>query len=534
MLVFGGVGALVAAFVAMVYNEPDWFLVSVQPRLTQWSDAPSFIAAHWFAGVGGGAHAEAYHPFRSVLAYLQYTHAHNDLLQWVIETGLMGLVAFGATVWLFPRSVPGERRRLWTIGLVGATASACWNFPFQVPAIALVFMGMLAIRATCFDEPEQGNPARYKLVLLALAVLQLPLGAWQVRNHFVDGAIAVLEAPAAAPSDELAAEKLLRMLAPNRPQIGLHVAWTAEREQRTEAAIEMALTLEQEHPSDARTLRRAALILWRAERTDDALRLLDRAAVRDPNDFRTWVAISRIQRERAEGGKALSAFAEALRHWPKEQAGKGEPLDEGWSLAPMGEYWVDALSDAPAWWSWRLAQRLLRAKEPQLAMVALQQATEMEPIIYTNVALWVDVLLANDRVPEAEALAKRLTNDRPGDAWNWEGLGEVYEHKGEYDRAVTTYLQGFSVNRHKTHLALRAVRAANMQGGPNRALQIVKQVDPQVRNDPRFDLEVARLHLAAGESAECMLRLEDGKFAEDALGQRARSLFTRCGGRGEL
>ncbi len=529
MVGLSGLAALGLAFVVMLYLQPDWWRMSVEPRALQWADAPRMLLDHWLAGTGGGAYAQAYPPYRSVIAYMHFTHMHMDPLEWLVETGIVGIAALLAAWLLFPKSAPGDRRRFWSIGLWGALASAMWNFPLQVPGIALCFAGVLAVRYACFDVSELVPARRVRGALIGLALLQLPAVAWQVRTEVTERAVATLERPETAPNDKARAARTLAWTSPGSGPLALHHVWEAERDGRTEQAVALALAIESSHAHDARTLRRAALVLWRADADDDALRLLDRAAIRDPNDFRTWVAISRIHTENVRGAEAATAFAEALRHWPDEQGDKGRPLDEAYRLLPLGEFWIEALADAPAYWSWQFADRMLDAGEPQLALQAIEQAARLEPEIYDDSAIWVYVLLANDRVAEAEAFGERLITDYPERPYNWKAAGAALEHQEQYDKASALYLRGFEKNRREPDLALRAVRAADRAGGPERALAVVKGIDVHIRHDPRIDLEAARLYLRAGRPGDCVLRLEDAGFVDPGHKQRAAALMARCG-----
>jgi O-antigen ligase len=72
------------------YAETPQELIGSVGRATVWGDSLGMVAAFPLAGTGYGTFASAYPFFRSPEIRLLYKHAHNDLLQSVVEGGIVG------------------------------------------------------------------------------------------------------------------------------------------------------------------------------------------------------------------------------------------------------------------------------------------------------------------------------------------------------------------------------------------------------------------------------------------------------------
>jgi O-antigen ligase len=74
------------------FAESGSSLMSPGGRASVWRDSVGMAAAYPWVGSGYGTFAAAYPRFRSPEVRLYYAHAHNDLIQVVVEGGLVGLV----------------------------------------------------------------------------------------------------------------------------------------------------------------------------------------------------------------------------------------------------------------------------------------------------------------------------------------------------------------------------------------------------------------------------------------------------------
>ena len=132
-------------------------------RLVVWgqmlTEAPM---AWWVHGVGLGGFEAAFKALQpGELSGKWYDYAHNDLLQWLFEMGLMGLVILvlvGATLW--------QRRRLDTesaclyAGLAAMAVVALGDFSWHIPATQVVIAAVLG--ALLKKPPRADKHATHK------------------------------------------------------------------------------------------------------------------------------------------------------------------------------------------------------------------------------------------------------------------------------------------------------------------------------------------------------------------------------------
>lgn len=102
---------------------------AVIERIAHWQAAVSMAQAQPFVGVGLGNYAEAYEDYRLINWEEPLGHAHNLYLNFLAETGVIGLVAYLAfwliifrVTWLTRRH-PDLNARAIAVGLLG-----CWTY----------------------------------------------------------------------------------------------------------------------------------------------------------------------------------------------------------------------------------------------------------------------------------------------------------------------------------------------------------------------------------------------------------------------
>jgi O-antigen ligase len=120
------------------------------------------------AGSGGGSFYAVFPGYRQGDIRGQYDHAHNDYLQFLVETGVIGVVLLGGVV-MFSllsalRAIKTRRdpllRGLGFSGVMGITAlliHSSVDFNLQIPANAAMFMLLLAVSWTAIGHraPKQ-------------------------------------------------------------------------------------------------------------------------------------------------------------------------------------------------------------------------------------------------------------------------------------------------------------------------------------------------------------------------------------------
>lgn len=148
-------------------------LVFTSPRLarigsTSFEDTPSsrigiakvsadMVQEHWLAGTGLGSFTEVYHFYEDPAAIerVYIAHAHNDYLEWLIETGIAGAVLLAAFLLWFlfhalrlwsGAQVPGLRlRRGASVACLVPLLHSLVDYPMRTPSIALLGAMCLAI-----------------------------------------------------------------------------------------------------------------------------------------------------------------------------------------------------------------------------------------------------------------------------------------------------------------------------------------------------------------------------------------------------
>ena len=129
-----------------------------QHRWQIWRDTWPMIRDHLWLGSGLGTYGVLSDSYRSFYSNLRWLQAHNDYLQWLAETGLVGA---GLAVWFLVAlaragadklraAASGTERRLVAAALTGCLLvllHSLVDFPLRIPANALLFAALLAMIA---------------------------------------------------------------------------------------------------------------------------------------------------------------------------------------------------------------------------------------------------------------------------------------------------------------------------------------------------------------------------------------------------
>ncbi len=526
-----GIAAAGAVALAVLTRlDPSWAAWAVPARLSQWGDQGALIAGSPLLGSGGGTYALAYAPLRSWPAYASVEHAHSDWLEWVAETGAVGLVAVvvAATLLVLRLGEPDPRAWKWDLALVGAAVHAAVEFPLQIPGVALVVAAVAAVRFAAYERTLPIAVGTARRWLLALALAQAVAAGWQIREAFVSSAARDVYAFAQDPARADAGAVRLGRLAPGRPEVGLHAAWSALRRGEREAAAEAARAVAAAHPHRAEALRHAGAALLASGHAHDAIAVLERATRRDPNDYRSWAVLSRARAAAmADPLPAAEALAEALRHWPYGASRDGAPLEEGWALLPVGLWWLEAIEDAPNWWNLYLGGQSMRRGDPETALLAYDAAALRDPSLWD----WPSrarALAALDRAAEAEALLRARLAREPDHAPTWRALGDRCLADGRAVEARDAYLQALALTPGERGLLVGAVRAAEAADGVDGGRRMGERLALGGSTSPALQVERARLALADGDPRACLRLLRPEVLDDPEVGARAAVLRSRC------
>jgi O-antigen ligase len=140
-----------------------WSEASAADRLPIWRDVVSMILHKPLLGFGLGNFSTAFPPFRSVYSSLFVNAAHNDYLQVVSETGIIGGAALLWLIFaLYRHGLPQTRSwhqnwvacvRLAAIaGCTGIVLHSFVDFNLQIPANAAMFLVLAALATTPDDS----------------------------------------------------------------------------------------------------------------------------------------------------------------------------------------------------------------------------------------------------------------------------------------------------------------------------------------------------------------------------------------------
>lgn len=128
-------------------------------RLELWGDAVRMFPRFPLLGAGFNAFGTAYTPYQTVAKYEWYGEAHNEYLQALLDTGVIGLCLFGGLLaCLFRpalRSAPASPMHAgYLASLLGLCFHNVVDFNWQIPANAATFA---AIAALAMLDPPRGR-----------------------------------------------------------------------------------------------------------------------------------------------------------------------------------------------------------------------------------------------------------------------------------------------------------------------------------------------------------------------------------------
>lgn len=507
----------VAAVVAVQFLQPTWAAHSVTGRLDQYLDTLAMAWAQPFTGVGLGAYASAFPAFDSSERFLHHTHAHNEFLQALSETGLWGLFCFTQALRHIWSVSPHKETTSRVLGaaLLGVVVHACLDFPFRVPFVALLCAAGLALWVCGTPLREATSGARMRRLLWAVAVVQLPLAAWQGR------ALAEARALDRMATDREAGVEALVRVAPWRPEIGLHEVNERMRNGDREGALLQAAAVAERHRVDADVLRQVGWVHGLLGDLDGAMSWLREAESRAPSDFRSALGQARVARAMGDAEAATAAYSRALRLGPVDP----ELVAEAYAFLPVGGHWLEVLERGEPHNSVHLAS-VVQGDDPVLAMQAFEQAVSLRPAYYTDAPARAGMWFRAGRVEEAEAfLRERTEDDTTGRVWL--ELGVVLEQTGTPDEVYEAYQTSARLGWEAANS--RWVRAKRRFEGAEAASKLAHQKVLEGSRAPGLILVWAELQEENGDGEGCLETLirylPQGSSADPRKVERLRA---RC------
>ena len=525
------VGVAVVALGALIVGYA-WRSGSITVRTNLWADTLRLAADHWFAGVGAGSFGAMLGAYRTDTTFIVFAHAHDDVLEYLAETGLVGLVALGAAIAILPfRVVRTKRRGRGLIaGLVGLGLYALGDFPLQIPAIALAATALLAALVSVYGALRPADPRHVRAALVVVALAQFAGAAWHARAALVADAVADLRALDALRQDATQidgtralegriAEDLQRLdlLLAHPPERALHEARHA-----TDPASALR-ALVRTHADDPDLLRRAAVALAQtgapsAADLDLADQTLARVTERDRADYRAWVARARLAVARGEPERALGFWVEAFRR-------DAPSLRDAYDALPIGVLWIDALEGAPPRYQWALASILQVEGSPTEALLAAERAAARDPAAYGDHLFRASIYVAMDEPAAALAWLEGVASRHPDDPAYDSRRGDLLERLGRHAEAATAFERG---SRKDPRLRARALRAHARASDPRKALARARELELDGRRDSETDLEIATLQREAGNPAGCLDEIARRDLLSSNVAKRADVLARNC------
>ncbi len=508
-----GIGAVVVGLLVVVGP------MAAPGRAGLWSAALRAWVDHPIFGSGAGTFGRVVDAYRSDTDFASWHHAHSEPLQWLVETGLVGIVAVGlGVVWTLrsrPRHVGSSRWLM--LGVLGVGLHGLVEFPLHVPGILLCAASLYAIALIGTRSTTEGDPGRIRRWLAAALVLQVGFGAWMVRTALEERAVhAVL---ARGTPTAVQAARRLAWVAPWRAEIALHRGWSLSAAGRVVEAAELARNLVNEHPENPDVLRHAADLLARGGALDEARAAVERAVARDPSDWRPWLVRAGVV-ERQDPESSVDAWMQAIRRGADPAF-----LLRVWERLPVGLAWVEAVAERPASSSRALA-RVLASLDPEAAIVAHEQARIRDGRADVR---HLRLLVELDRLGEADLLLPEARAERPHDRRLVRLEAELRGRQGRHEEAAELWL-GLADEEPRAHPhALRATRRARGVEAALALAEVLLLEHGVSRLHPDARLEHARLLLEAGRPQACKTRLRrSGLLADDRHASAARAVLGRC------
>jgi len=179
----GGIIVLVCIYAMTIGVGPilDRFLIIAgdgHSRMDIWRDSLPIIKSHPL-GIGLGNYENVFAVYnRSFISGKTVTHAHNDYLQLLIETGWIGLFAAVGGFFIFLGKSAGRIRRLdfhgdplrfylaagAFSGLISMAVHSLFDFNMQIPSNCLYFVVLLAVLSVCTQHCKMTSTHSHQIL----------------------------------------------------------------------------------------------------------------------------------------------------------------------------------------------------------------------------------------------------------------------------------------------------------------------------------------------------------------------------------
>ena len=164
-----GISALVVVIIGIIWfgaeSFVDRFVKSTNSagRLPIWTETLTLPPSIWLTGIGAGAFVDVFATVQSAELELKYTFAHSDVLEFLIDYGLIGSILILAAMgyWIhcnYPRRM--TRLHIGALaGIVAILVHSLVDFNLHIPGVAMVFwvcVGILA-NSNLYNANSRGS-----------------------------------------------------------------------------------------------------------------------------------------------------------------------------------------------------------------------------------------------------------------------------------------------------------------------------------------------------------------------------------------
>lgn len=502
--------ALLSGVVAWGSASGSDVFASGKGRVDLWLATLDAWRDHLWLGTGPGAFGVDVQPYLRRIVFLGYDHTHNDLLQWGVANGLLGVVLGLAAVALgFPwRALVSPSWRRWGAGLFAVALFSVVDFPFQIPGIALLGAVVIGLGHA---RSRRGTPRvalGVRALLGLLTVVHLGAALVQVHARAVGQArqrLAVLD-------DDAQARATLERWAPWGPDVPLADLRKRLRTRAVDASdVAVVQGLVEAHGPTHAIVRTGIPVLLEAGDADAAVALADQAIATVGWDPRVW-RLRAMAHQAAHPDEAIPAWVDAVR------AGVPDAFWVGWQRMPEGLYWVQAVEGAKPQVRLRVAKELLAKGElwpARLLLEGLQGDTKDAKVLLTRCL---------QRLQDHEAVVAHLqtATDTPSIA----ARARALERLGRWAEARDSWMTSWHAGGRGLGLAAQAeARRADDAAAGIRWMEAQTTLGRRPSADDA--LELASLYHQAGDARRCrqILRTE-GADAHDV--ERRREVEADC------
>ena len=156
-------------------------------RLDLWEDTLSALALSMPIGTGFGGFSDVYAIVKSTPEYSHSTHAHQEYLEWIVSTGIIGIIlplvgivkCFQQSLMTFNETQRPFMRILLVFALAGLV-----DFPLQLNALLLLAFVSLKILLQETHNQYSGTIYARKVLLLPSALVILTSALWLTNSTY--------------------------------------------------------------------------------------------------------------------------------------------------------------------------------------------------------------------------------------------------------------------------------------------------------------------------------------------------------------